>query len=108
MLAIYRSFQRSESTMSRFFFSSRRRHTRYWRDWSSDVCSSDLASSPASRGTPDGNYPRLAGLDAGYLARQLRHFKERRRVNIPMVPYTTERELPETDVVTIAGYLSSI
>src|SRR5258707_5409805 len=23
-------------------FSSRRRHTRYWRDWSSDVCSSDL------------------------------------------------------------------
>src|SRR5476651_1997137 len=25
-----------------FLFSSRRRHTRYWRDWSSDVCSSDL------------------------------------------------------------------
>src|SRR3712207_2612052 len=25
-----------------FFFSIRRRHTRYWRDWSSDVCSSDL------------------------------------------------------------------
>src|SRR3712207_7244192 len=23
-------------------FASRRRHTRYWRDWSSDVCSSDL------------------------------------------------------------------
>src|SRR3712207_3199170 len=28
--------------MSLLFFSSRRRHTRYWRDWSSDVCSSDL------------------------------------------------------------------
>src|SRR3712207_6905847 len=28
-----------------FFFSSRRRHTRYWRDWSSDVCSSDLTGS---------------------------------------------------------------
>src|SRR3712207_9524419 len=28
--------------VSFFFFSSRRRHTRYWRDWSSDVCSSDL------------------------------------------------------------------
>src|SRR3712207_9172466 len=26
-----------------FFFSSRRRHRRYWRDWSPDVCSSDLA-----------------------------------------------------------------
>src|SRR5690606_41156834 len=28
-----------------FFFSSRRRHTRFSRDWSSDVCSSDLRSS---------------------------------------------------------------
>src|SRR6266576_5636601 len=27
-----------------FFFSSRRRHTRSLRDWSSDVCSSDLAA----------------------------------------------------------------
>src|SRR5690606_40204507 len=27
-----------------FFFSSRRRHTRFSRDWSSDVCSSDLIS----------------------------------------------------------------
>src|SRR6266702_8083648 len=27
-----------------FFFSSRRRHTRWPRDWSSDVCSSDLIS----------------------------------------------------------------
>src|SRR5207245_11623807 len=29
-------------TMLSFFFSSRRRHTRCYRDWSSDVCSSDL------------------------------------------------------------------
>src|SRR5690606_39336538 len=28
-----------------FFFSSRRRHTRFSRDWSSDVCSSDLTTS---------------------------------------------------------------
>src|SRR5699024_12065804 len=27
-----------------FFFSSRRRHTRSKRDWSSDVCSSDLTT----------------------------------------------------------------
>src|SRR3712207_9582392 len=32
------------------FFSSRRRHTRYWRDWSSDVCSSDLSPAGAPRG----------------------------------------------------------
>src|SRR5215217_9423629 len=31
-----------------FFFSSRRRHTRYWRDWSSDVCSSDLCAAAPS------------------------------------------------------------
>src|SRR6266550_8220664 len=31
-----------------FFFSSRRRHTRCSRDWSSDVCSSDLPSLRAS------------------------------------------------------------
>src|SRR5207253_7470341 len=29
-----------------FFFSSRRRHTRWPRDWSSDVCSSDLNTAP--------------------------------------------------------------
>src|ERR687890_1833876 len=34
--------RRSNLRISFFFFSSRRRHTRYWRDWSSDVCSSDL------------------------------------------------------------------
>src|SRR5438445_9255836 len=32
----------THASSSFFFFSSRRRHTRYWRDWSSDVCSSDL------------------------------------------------------------------
>src|SRR5690349_22299936 len=33
-----------------FFFSSRRRHTRSLRDWSSDVCSSDLTPSSRSSG----------------------------------------------------------
>src|SRR2546430_12424597 len=32
-----------------FFFSSRRRHTRFDCDWSSDVCSSDLVAMPAER-----------------------------------------------------------
>ena len=59
-------------------------------------------------GTADGEYPRLAGLDAEYLAQQLRNFKARDRMNIPMTPYTTERELPEEDVVLIAAYLSQI
>src|SRR5256885_3201760 len=33
---------RNLCTLSLFFFSSRRRHTRLQGDWSSDVCSSDL------------------------------------------------------------------
>src|SRR5690606_39428915 len=33
---------------SRFVFSSRRRHTSFSRDWSSDVCSSDLAVAASS------------------------------------------------------------
>ncbi|MFC1588809.1 NapC/NirT family cytochrome c [Pseudomonadota bacterium] len=59
-------------------------------------------------GSTDGEYPRLAGLDADYIAQQLRNFKSRERLNIPMTPYTTERELPEDDVVLIAAYLSQI
>src|SRR3712207_6968157 len=39
--------------MQFFFFSSRRRHTRYWRDWSSDVCSSDLARDRLHAGRGD-------------------------------------------------------
>src|SRR3712207_9122030 len=37
------------------FFSSRRRHTRYWRDWSSDVCSSDLKAGMAQIGYQPNN-----------------------------------------------------
>src|SRR5690606_41133558 len=33
-----------------FFFASRRRHTRFSRDWSSDVCSSDLFSNESTLG----------------------------------------------------------
>ena len=42
-----------------FFFSSRRRHTRYWRDWSSDVCSSDLTDSEDEQEIKDG-WPMIA------------------------------------------------
>src|SRR6266702_6091962 len=42
---------------SLFFFSSRRRHTRWPRDWSSDVCSSDLGEDDS------GVFSQLATLD---------------------------------------------
>src|SRR5690625_2275990 len=45
------SFVSAVRTRLFFFFSSRRRHTRWPRDWSSDVCSSDLCSSSTKPGS---------------------------------------------------------
>src|SRR5699024_11111473 len=42
-----------------FFFSSRRRHTRSKRDWSSDVCSSDLGSGTRIHTFPENMEPNL-------------------------------------------------
>src|SRR2546430_7340818 len=52
-----------------FFFSSRRRHTRFDCDWSSDVCSSDLCchNSPAraNPASPERHSERFADEDGG-------------------------------------------
>src|SRR5947209_10638920 len=48
-----------------FFFTSRRGHTRYWRDWSSDVCSSDLQGSYVVTVTPTGIFPESVSLACG-------------------------------------------
>src|SRR5207249_9452922 len=42
-----------------FFFSSRRRHTRSKRDWSSDVCSSDLHFMAAHSDQPGERFPAV-------------------------------------------------
>src|SRR2546430_9225442 len=42
----YCCFARIDVYLFLFFFSSRRRHTRFDCDWSSDVCSSDLVGVP--------------------------------------------------------------
>src|SRR5690242_14931509 len=49
---------------TRFFFSSRRRHTRLTCDWSSDVCSSDLVTVGAASATLDcrGQRPTADGV----------------------------------------------
>src|SRR2546430_4524783 len=46
---------------SLFFFSSRRRHTRFDCDWSSDVCSSDLADINARSDLRVATYPTVTG-----------------------------------------------
>src|SRR5690606_40533857 len=51
-----------------FFFSCRRRHTRFSRDWSSDVCSSDLGDSTAAIAPEIPRNPRIIAWDAGLAA----------------------------------------
>ena len=55
-----------------FFFSSRRRHTRYIGDWSSDVCSSDLPPLLLLTGSRCGSAP--AFYTAHFSLRQRPHF----------------------------------
>src|SRR3712207_7867053 len=52
--------------MALFFFSSRRRHTRYWRDWSSDVCSSDLNVGGRNYSGSNSFFLQLHTVDKGY------------------------------------------
>ena len=60
------------------------------------------------QGGGKGEYPRIAGQHARYLEEQLRAFRARKRINIPMYPYTQERELPDEDIRDIAAYLAGI
>lgn len=62
----------------------------------------------SGQGGKKGEYPRLAGLDVEYLMDQLKKFKARKRMNLPMFPYTLEREMPDEDIVHISAYLASI
>jgi cytochrome c553 len=62
----------------------------------------------AGQGGSKGEYPRLAGQRVGYLDRPAEVLPSRTRVNIPMYPYTQERELPDEDIKDVAAYLASI
>src|SRR5260370_12514178 len=55
----------SSDQLSIFFFSSRRRHTRFKCDWSSDVCSSDLVTRLLQM--LHGNYEGLIKIDGNDL-----------------------------------------
>src|SRR5256884_6458468 len=71
-----------------FFFSSRRRHTRCSRDWSSDVCSSDLLSRSANVLAP-GDTRRTGQA-------HLRHHLTTKRTLVQMLgdPFPAEGTLP--------------
>src|SRR5919202_5267006 len=67
--------------ISGFFFSSRRRHTRSLCDWSSDVCSSDLAGFSYPAGFPKGvrSYTTPKVIVARAFAPPTTHWKYARR-----------------------------
>src|SRR5690606_40686457 len=84
-----------------FFFSSRRRHTRFSRDWSSDVCSSDLFRHKIHQGNPQRLSPcALRGCLLGKLHQrkrqhpalavlidQIDEIRHRQRKRLPRLPF---------------------
>jgi cytochrome c553 len=60
------------------------------------------------QGGKRGEYPRLAGQRKAHIVDQLRAFRQRTRVNIPMYPYTQERELSDTDIDDVSSYLAGV
>ena len=60
------------------------------------------------QGGGKGEYPRIAGQQVRYLESQLKNFRSRARINIPMFPYTQERELSDADIKDVSAYIAGI
>src|SRR5256885_12994926 len=73
-----------------FFFSSRRRHTRLQGDWSSDVCSSDLAR----RAKFEMMFVAQCSSSEGFVGRQA---KIRRRLGVSPAPVASNGPVMETE-----------
>jgi cytochrome c553 len=62
----------------------------------------------AGQGGKSGEYPRLAGLPSGYVAQQLRAFRDRKRQNKPMIPIFRAGRLRDADIDGVAAFLASL
>lgn len=60
------------------------------------------------QGGKRGEYPRIAGQRQPHIIDQLRAFRLRTRVNLPMFPYTQERELSDADIQDVSAYLAAV
>lgn len=60
------------------------------------------------QGGKRGEYPRIAGQRVAYLEYSLRMFRTRERHNLPMFPYTQERELSDADIKAVSAYVAAI
>ena len=59
-------------------------------------------------GGKEGEYPRIAGMPAKFLTKQLELFRERARPNIAMVEFVDHRQMPDEDIFQISTYLERI
>lgn len=71
-----------------------------------DVCAG--CHGEYGQGGKEGLYPRLAGMPAEFIAKQLKLFRSRKRPNMPMLQYIDERQMPDEDINNISHYLASI
>ena len=60
------------------------------------------------QGGKDGEYPRLAGMPALFIAQQLKLFRDRKRPNLAMIEYIDERQMPAEDILHISYYLAGL
>jgi cytochrome c553 len=71
-----------------------------------DVCAG--CHGEYGQGGKDGEYPRLAGLPAAFIAAQLDLFRARERENLAMVEHTDHRQMPDSDIRDISAFLAAI
>jgi cytochrome c553 len=60
------------------------------------------------QGGKEGEYPRLSGLPASFIAQQLHLFRDRKRPNLAMIEYIDHRQMPDKDIVDVSAYLAAI
>src|SRR2546421_11391941 len=95
-----------------FFFSSRRRHTRSDRDWSSDVCSSDLSVSQ-DRAAGSAKYNGVAGYFTYNLNREWRvaaraemfDDKNNFHFNVPVLIVPAGTDVKYNEITATLAYL---
>jgi cytochrome c553 len=59
-------------------------------------------------GGKEGEYPRLAGLPAGYLVQQIKDFRDQKRANKPMLPIFKAGRLSTDQIADLAAHLSAL
>ena len=71
-----------------------------------DVCAG--CHGEFGEGGKDGEYPRLAGMPAAFIAKQLHLFRDRKRPNMAMIEFVDERQMPDEEIRHISIFLSGI